>query len=192
MDELMIDKKIMMVGAIEPNLAKEVIASIIQINEFDDAMEETKVGYVRDPIEIYLTSGGGDVWSGFSIISAIEMSETPIVVYGLGYVGSIALAIYLSCHIRMASKYTFFMYHSVSIAFEGDIKSLADTQEHVGVNQYYYDEIIKEKTSLTQEYLDDIQDRRKDDIYTAQKALELGIVNHITERADVQVELITE
>lgn len=178
-----ISKKIMMIGEIEPSLAKDVISQIASINEYDNICEAQMKDYSRDPIEIYLTSGGGDVWSGFGIIGAIEMSETPVVVYGLGYVGSIALAIFLSCHVRFANKRTFFMYHSAYGNFMGDISSMEDNYQHLKDNQRMYDEIVLENTSLTQEQLDETKARRRDDIYTAQKALELGIVQYITEPA---------
>ena len=90
-----INRKIIISEPITDDLAGNVIAQILAINDFDEQMSVLNT-YTPEPIEMFINSGGGSATAGNAIISAMELSETPIVTYGVGIVASMALGIFIS------------------------------------------------------------------------------------------------
>ena len=108
-----VNRKIIISQQINSELAERVVSQIIDINNYDAQMAVVNT-YEPEPIEIFINSGGGSVTDGFAIIGAMEMSETPIITYGLGQVASMALAIFISGDFRVAHRHVRMMFHSVA------------------------------------------------------------------------------
>lgn len=79
----------------------------------------------EEPIDIYIDSYGGCVYSGLSLIDTISScDQTTIRTHAQGKVMSMALLIYLAGDERYASEYVTFMAHSLSASAIGKLYEL--------------------------------------------------------------------
>lgn len=156
------------------------MSTIIDINKEDDSNEEIIKDYIREPINIYLNTQGGDIYAGLSLISCIENSRTPIHIY-TGFALSMGLPILLSGHKRIISKYGTVMYHEVGMPdgiagqatlYKQEVKEMERLQEII-------DGIILKNTKIKKKDLEKIKDSKSDWYISAEEALELGIVDEI-------------
>ncbi len=177
---------------INEHTARDIISQINEINQTDLERRLSIVDYVPQPIQMYINSGGGAVTDGFAIISAMEISETPIITYGMGLVASMALAIFVAGDIRIASRFTRFMYHSISYGMMGHITEHEEMREEADVLQRMYDSLMFDKTSLTKEKLKEIREMKKNFYFGAVKACKLGISDRVLDKPDKRIELPSE
>lgn len=108
----------------------------------------------RVPIKLYIDSGGGEIYRGFSLVSAIESSDTPVIGILQGTCMSMALIIYLACHYRYASKFSNVLYHTLRAA--SDVQTLIEmenTLRHYTYLQDTLDKYILEKTEIPKKKL---------------------------------------
>lgn len=99
-------------GMIDTNVQYNIVKSIFGYNFADREAGIPKEK--RKPIFLYLLSPGGEVSAGFSIIDAIELSETPVYVINVGECSSMAFLIFLSGHKRFAFPNATFLMHDGS------------------------------------------------------------------------------
>ncbi|QOV08274.1 ATP-dependent Clp protease proteolytic subunit [Bacillus phage Kirov] len=170
-------RKILISRGIDEALAEGVIAQIMEINDLDSQRAQALKEYQPEPIEIFINSGGGSVTDGFAIIGAMEMSETPIVTYGFGLVASMALAIFVAGDIRVAHRYTRFMYHSISYGMLGHITEHEQQMKECDLLQRQYNSLMYDRTKLTKEKLDSIRAMKHDYYFSAKEAVELGVAH---------------
>src|SRR5690606_23257489 len=157
--------------------AEAVITHINEINQLDLERKLTIIDYKPQPIQMYINSGGGSVTDGFAIISAMELSETPIITYGMGVVASMALAIFVTGAIRVASRFTRFLYHSISYGMMGHITEHEEVREEADILQRMYDSLMFDKTKLAKEQLAEIREMKKNYFFGAVKATKLGLAD---------------
>ncbi len=102
----------------------------------------------HDPIEIYLSSYGGEAYAGFAIYDAIRACPCDIIIHANGKCMSMAPIIFLAADVRIASKNTTFMLHSVSSGTEGKIKDQEiDVQSGKRINDTMLN-ILAERTKM--------------------------------------------
>lgn len=172
-------RKIVISTEINEKVAQEVIERIMEINDVDFERIQTLNGYEPPPIEIFINSVGGNVTDGFAIIGAMQMSDTPIVTYGLGLVASMALAIFVAGDVRIASRYCRFMYHSISYGMIGHITEHEAMRAEADLLQRMYNSLMLERTKFTKEQLDEIRRVKQDFYFSAKQGVALGVVDKI-------------
>ena len=192
MEQEYINRKIIISDAITDGLAGDVIALLLAINDYDTRMAQTFNNYEPEPIEMFINSGGGSATAGNAIITAMEMSDTPIITYGVGVVASMALAIFISGDIRIASRLARFMYHSVSYGAEGNIKDHEDSMKEANILQDYYNEIFLDKTKFTKKMMTRIREKKKDFFFSGDKAVKLGVADDILAKPEKKFALLSE
>jgi len=186
-----ISRRIIISQPITDSLAGYVIDHITAINDFDNQMSVVST-YQPEPIEIFINSGGGSATAGNAIITTMEMSETPIITYGLGMVGSMALAIFVSGDIRIASRFCRFMYHTVAYGMEGNIKDHEDAHKEAGILQEMYNSLFLERTKLSQAHMDKIRKEKKDFFFSGKRAVKLGVADKLMDKPEKKFDLVTE
>lgn len=179
LEQEILSRKIVISQAIDEDIAGEVIEKIIEINNYDAQMSIVNT-YEPEPIEIYINSPGGTATDGFAIIGAMEMSKTPIITYGLGLVASVALAIFVKGDLRISSRFTRFMYHSVAYGAYGYIKDHEDAHKESNILQRMYDSMF-EGTGITEEMMRRARNKKEDLFFSATQAKKFGIVDEIIE-----------
>lgn len=101
-----------------------------------------------DPIELYLSSFGGDAYAGLSIYDAIRSCPCDVVIHANGKIMSAGFLIYLAGDLRLSAKHTTFMMHSVTSTSEGKVKDQEiDVQESKRLNNIMFD-ILAERTKM--------------------------------------------
>lgn len=166
-------------SVIDEEIARELVYKIMRINDIDAYNSSLDKDYVPDPIEMFINSAGGDVYAGFSIISAMNMSHTPIITYAMGQVFSMALVIFASGHYRVASIYSRFMYHSVQYGSGGDIIDHEDTLKETKNMQKIYDDVLLGKSKISNDILEKVKNLKKNYYFSPQRALSFGITDSI-------------
>lgn len=102
----------------------------------------------HEPIEIYLSSYGGEAYAGLAIYDAIRACPCTIIIHANGKLMSMAPIIYLAADVRVAAKHTTFMLHSVSSGTEGKIKDQEiDVQSGKRINETMLN-ILAERTKM--------------------------------------------
>lgn len=187
----MISRKIIISEPITDNLARDIIAHIDAINDFDQQMSVLST-YKAEPIEMFINSGGGSATAGNAIIASMEMSETPIVTYGLGIVGSMALAIFVAGDYRIAHRFCRFMYHTVAYGMEGHIKDHEDAKKEADTLQSMYNSLFLDRTKLTEEMMATIRKEKKDFFFSGKRAVKLGVADEVMLKPEKKIEVVSE
>ena len=94
----------------------------------------------RKPIRIYINSPGGDITEGFSLLSAIELSKTPIYTINIGQWSSMAFLIGIAGHRRFSLPYMTFLMHDGS---SGVFDSGSKAQDRMKFDDRFSNEVIK-------------------------------------------------
>lgn len=142
--------------------------------------------YVRitDPntvITCHLSSGGGDVDTGFAIHDALRCLPNKVIMIGYGSVGSIATVIFCAGKERLLTPNTTLLIHPVSAELSGDfkgmqaaVKSVADSQERIieTLSGRSTDPAFIRRAAQTETFID------------AEKSMELGLATGILEFTD--------
>lgn len=131
----------------------------------------------RTPIKIYINSNGGDLNATLQMINSIELSETPVytIVTGTAYSGGFFTSI--AGHKRFCYRNASFLYHEGSCFMGGDASKFRNQADFYNKQMDAIKEITLKYTKISEELY---KQKIKDDWwFTAEEALELGIVDEI-------------
>lgn len=157
--------------------------------EIDDTFLETAVlPYMQmnddgeGPIEIIISTVGGDIYAGFMLVDAIENARVPTIIHVIGMCASMGTLIAMAgknnpnvktvCH-----HFSVGLLHSGSQYMEGSAHAVKDTFDF---SQHYEDKIkdyILSHSKIDEEYYNKIE--RKELWLDADEMLRLGIVDEI-------------
>lgn len=116
---------------------------------------------------------------GMSLYDVIESSNTPIEVICTGKIMSMGVIVALGTEVRKAYRNTTFMIHQLSGLSFGTLREMEDSvAEASRINEMLFN-IIKSKTLVTEEQLNEVLQQKKDWFLTAEEALRLGILTDI-------------
>lgn len=122
-----------------------IIMLIHKYNRDDEGLEKSE----RMPIILYFDCVGGELTRGFSLVSTIESSVTPVVGVGHGMIASMALPLFLSTDYRLLSRFGTVLYHELRAA--SDTETLREMQNKIAYYerlQDMTDNYIVEKTTI--------------------------------------------
>jgi ATP-dependent Clp endopeptidase proteolytic subunit ClpP len=132
------------------------------------------------PINIYINSNGGDVYSGFALYNYIRsLKETPVHTHILGIAASIASIIYLAGDVKHMYEESTLMLHSISGGAVG--KLFSDMNNEVDESKRLYSrmcEVYANKSNKDSSYWKSHL-KHEDRYYSPNKALELHLVDVI-------------
>lgn len=200
----LIDRTIYIFGEINTDVARDVISKIDLINEYDSLIEDDDTAVLnslinkgiidakavngvvgREPIYLEINSNGGETSAGYSIITAIENSNTPIIGYVTGNCMSMAVAIVASCHYRMASEYSEFMIHDVYSGMQGKYSDLNSSLEYIERVRSNYNKVLTKYTKLEEDKVDELVSKNSDHYFSPFDARVMGIIDRVdTETID--------
>jgi ATP-dependent Clp protease protease subunit len=186
------DRNITIFNDVEEDTMSSAVEKIVQINQEDEAwirnvklsMDASGAKFGTTEIEmphiqILLSTYGGSVYDGLSLYDAIKNSKTEVDITCFGKIMSMGIIILLSAKTRKAYRNTTFMIHELS---SGIIGKLADMEESIDeakrINKVLFD-IIEKETKITKSLLEDIYNKKKDWYFTAEEALEIGLITEI-------------
>lgn len=133
----------------------------------------------REPIRIYINSGGGSLTDTFTIINAIELSKTPVytIVTGCAYSGGFFTAI--AGHKRFCYKNASFLYHEGATGSSGTANQFANYAAFYKRQLKQLKDIVLHYTDIDEDMYSEIQ---KDDFWMdATDALKYNCIDEICE-----------
>lgn len=164
-------KREIILGDIEADVGESVEAFIRFFNQLDE--EENIPIKNRQPIKIFIDSGGGDLCATLTMIDAIEASKTPVWTINIGTAYSGGFFTFLAGHKRFAYPHATFLYHEGSTMNGGDAGKFRNFAE-------FYEKQLQMLKTITLKYTnisDELYESKKRDDWwiTADEAMELGI-----------------
>ncbi len=130
-----------------------------------------------DEVHLTFTSHGGSASEGVYLYYHIRSLPIRTIIHNSGMVASVATTIYAAADLRTACKDAIFQIHPVQVQANGAHSSVRSTLDMALAEEARIDGILSERTAIPQEVLDS---RRSLDIFfTADKALEFGLVHEI-------------
>ena len=155
------------------DLTHELVHYIMKWNREDKDIPEMN----RVPIKLLFDSPGGDLDAQAAICSIIELSKTPVIGIAIGMVASAASYIYLSCHVRLALKSSYFILHKGSAALSGDFDNIMSSIDDYKKEIDKLINFIIERSKYTRV---EVEEQIKKDWYVrAPEALQKGLVDEI-------------
>lgn len=118
-------RKLFLNGDIDQFSTSDISKHIMQYNAEDKGIDVSE----RKPIILYITSHGGDVDAGFSLIDIIKSSKTPVYTVNIGYEYSMAFLVGLAGHKRFATKNSRFLLHDGSSIVYGSGCKIQDQMD---------------------------------------------------------------
>lgn len=184
------DKVLTFFGKFKSATVESAIKEIVKINisdqEYLKQCRQWAINNGQDPspakltpIEFYLSTYGGACYDGLALHDVIESSNTPVEVVCKGKIMSMGVIVALGAKVRKAYRNTTFMIHQVSGLSFGTLREMEDTvAEASRINEILFN-IIKSKTKVTEEQLNEVLQKKKDWFITATEALDLGLLTEL-------------
>ena len=161
------------------SIASFIVEQIINYNRIDEGKDPAE----REPIRLYINSPGGDVTEGFALISAMELSKTPVHTINMGQWSSMAFLIGIAGHKRFSLPKASFLMHDGSIFLYGTANKVKDRVEF---ENRVEDEVVKpfvlEHSRMSEEEYDKLD--RKEFYMLAKDALEYGFIDEVITELD--------
>ena len=152
---------------------EDVVKHILRYNTEDKGIPcEDRV-----PIVLFISSEGGEVYSGFELIDAIENSKTPVYTVNMGYHLSMAFLIGIAGKKRFATKNAKYLWHD---GIMGGVNSYAKMRDQMEFQRQTEDrtrQFILDHTNISPELYD--SKFRVEWYMYAEEAKALGITDYI-------------
>jgi len=177
------NKLIGLMGEINEEITKEVIGCLLNLNgnqilpTSEEELKETS------DIEMVISSGGGDVHNMFAIYDVMKIVEknTNIVTIGLGHVSSAAVLLLAAGTkgSRYITKNTRVMLHNCSHHYGGTTPAIISSSKELEKIQNMMIQRLAENSKLSVGEIYNIFSRNIDEYFSAEEALEMGLVDKI-------------
>ena len=166
-------RTVLISGEINDELARDVVNKLLLLEATSD-----------EPINIFLSTQGGHVDSGFYIRDMINFIKPKVNIIGSGWVVSAGIFIFLSGDKdrRYSLPNTRFMMHQPSGGVQGQSTEIEITAKEIVRTRKLINEIIAEETGQDLEKVE--KDTNRDYWLNAEEAKEYGIVNQIISSRD--------
>ncbi|WP_375178402.1 ATP-dependent Clp protease proteolytic subunit [Enterococcus rotai] len=161
-------RTIIISGEINEQMAKEVCTQLLLLESIND-----------EPINLFISSNGGHVDSGYLIFDMINFIKPKVNIIGSGWVVSAGALIYLSSEKerRYCLPNTRFMIHEPSGGTQGQSSDMEITAKEIIRTREKINQLIAKETGKDIEQVKN--DTARDYWLSAEEALDYGIVNKI-------------
>lgn len=130
------------------------------------------------PINIYLNSTGGDVYSAFGLYDFIENMPVEVKITVVGCAMSAATIILMAGDVRQMTKNSRLMLHTVSSGIEGKSFEVITDANEVRVIHDMMCDIYGKRSSVDRKKW--VKDLKYEDMFlSAEESLEKGLIEHI-------------
>ena len=158
---------------IDEEKAKEIFEAICFWNKIDENIPVKK----RKKIKIFINTNGGNLYSAFTIITAIKLSKTPVYTYNIGTAFSCGFFILISGDKRFGTPYASYLFHEGACTNSGDAHKFLQWANDYKAMLERIKQITLGNTKIS---LAQYEEHKKDDWYFDSKtAIEYGIIDEI-------------
>lgn len=162
----LVNRQIHVDADVNEHMATIIIRAILRLNEISN-----------EPIEIFISTYGGDAYAGLAIYDAIRMSPSDIIIHATGKIMSAGVVVFLAGDYRIASLNTTFMMHSVSSQTSGKVRDQEiDVLEGKRLNNLFLD-LLSQRTKMTKKWWYR-QILSHDKYMDTKNAFEYGLITH--------------
>ena len=158
---------------VDDTLLHTVTMQILKINGQDFGIPPED----RQPIVLIVNSGGGSVFDGCGLMSAIINSNTPVIGVCVSYAMSMAFSIFSVCHARFAMPNSIFLYHDGYETYSNTATKTADLAAFTPKLDKRINKMIAQRSKFTVKKLEKIAPH--DNYWFADEMKEMGIVDAI-------------
>lgn len=163
------------------DISELTIANIVPfIHKINVEDKDTPINE-RVPLKIFVTTYGGSAYDGWGLVSAIENSETPIYTICETYAMSMGLPIFKSGHRQYLGKYATLLYHELRGNASGTRQEVKRLDKEYDRLQKIYDDYIVSHSALTQDILDEHQEKVSDWYIGFEECEKYGLFTHVYE-----------
>lgn len=155
-----------LIGEINYESANQTIHHILQASKRSDA------------IVLCMSTCGGDIYAGMSIIETMKFVEVPVFTHALGLIASMGVNIYLEGQKRFMAPTASFMIHGSSVEYSGSLETIESTLNYEKYFDNYLNERIVATTKFTREALDKLLNKKIDVYFTPNKTVEYGFIEN--------------
>lgn len=161
----LVQNRIIFIGSvIDDDLVNGVIAQLLYLDSISN-----------DEIQIFINSPGGSVYDGLGLFDICEKIKSPITTVCVGSACSMGAILMLVGDRRLITKHSRIMLHQPSGGASGTSDDIEVTHLEIQKLKKELYSIVEQKTKLS-----DVEPLfRKDVWFTAEEALEAGIVTEI-------------
>lgn len=158
-------------GEITDGMINTVVLPIMKFNKEDEKYK------VREPINIYIHSPGGNTWVSLAIVDAIMNSETPVNTICLGYAASGAFYIMCAGHRRKALKNSSLMLHTASWGTWGKVPQMKSNIVELDNTEKKLITLLEQKTMINEK---DFRSMSSHEWWmTTEEALEYQVIDEV-------------
>ncbi|MDV7198685.1 ATP-dependent Clp protease proteolytic subunit [Rhodococcus kroppenstedtii] len=172
--ERLLRERIIFLGTqVDDDIANKLCAQILLLSAEDPT---------RD-IALYINSPGGSVSAGMAIYDTMNFAECDVATYAMGLAASMGQFLLTAGTKgkRYALPHARIMMHQPSAGIGGSAADIAIMAEQFALTKREMAELIAQHTGQSFEQVTEDSDR--DRWFTAQQALEYGMVDHVITRA---------
>lgn len=172
-EKMLESRTVIISGEINDEMAKEVCNKLLLLESLNN-----------EPINLFISSQGGHVDSGFYIHDTINFIKPEVNIIGSGWVVSAGVLIYLSGKKkrRYSLPNTRFMIHQPSGGVQGQSTEIEITAKEILRTRSKLNELISRETGQPFEKVE--EDTARDYWMNTQEAFKYGIVNKIIATRD--------
>ena len=183
-------RSVALYGDVNEEKASELVYGLLALsssavrNVLSDPEDvESDIIQVVDPIDLYVSSYGGQATEMFSLYDIIRKvrEETPIRTYGLGKVMSAGVLVLASGTRgeRRVGKHCRVMIHGVVSGQQGYLADIENEFAETKFTQKMYIKALAEETNMTEKYIKNLMDKKTNVYIDAEEAVNLGIADII-------------
>lgn len=170
------NRKIFIDRMITDDLITECIYYLDKIVSLDAIAGE------KQPIELHISTNGGDVYAGNRLINRIEQLKKTgyeIITYNDSIAYSMGFMIALVGSKRITYEHSYYMFHDISTGTFDKVQNIIEDMEHWNILRADAQKLVTKYTKLTQEEIETCLYRKQDLYFDAQTALNKAICDEI-------------
>ena len=171
-----VDNNIYFYSDVSPKSIKELLVNIKEITKKNQILSIT-YGIDAPPINLYINSEGGCLYSALSVIDIISSNKVPINTIVSGVCMSAATLILLSGHNRIMMPNSYMLIHNISSGFWGKMHEFEDEMKNLNELTKKLKDIYKKNSNITKAQLDKIL--KTDVIIPSIDCLKYGLIDEI-------------
>ena len=175
-DVTIVDNNIYFYTDVSPKSIKELLVHIKELTKKNQIIAIT-LGIDPPPINLYINSEGGCLYSALSIIDIISLNKVKINTIISGVCMSAATLILLSGHTRSMMPNSYMLIHNISSGFWGKMHEFEDEMKNLSELTKKLKEIYKKNSNITKTQLDKIL--KTDVLIPASDCLKYGLIDEI-------------
>ena len=143
--DLLKERKILINENIDDWVIDDIVMNIFKWNKEDKGVLVEE----RQPIRIYISTLGGAVDCGFSLIDAIKLSKTPVYTINIGDEYSMGFLIGLAGHKRYTLPNATFLLHDGSTGVVNSMSKVSDTAKFYSEMEERIKKYVLDNSKLT-------------------------------------------